>query len=74
MPLPSTLVFSAPSRSNGVKSNGRFSAAMPGPVSATDRRTRLPSGESPRPSVTVPAGLLYFTALESKLSSTWRNR
>ena len=75
-PVPSTPVASAPSRSNGTNSRSSFSAAMPGPVSVTEIRTRSSPARS-QPIVTVPRGRLYLTAFDRRLRSTccrrWRS-
>ena len=76
MPVPSTSVSSAPSRSKGVNSRPSRSAGMPWPVSVTLMRTRV-SACSSQETATVPRGRLYLTALDSRFSSTclarWRS-
>ena len=67
MPVPSTVVRSAPSRSNGVNSEPKCSGAIPGPVSVTWIRSDPGSGRA-QLIETVPPSRLYLIAFPSRFS------
>ena len=77
MPVPSTAVL-RPKPLEGVNSRSCCSTGMPRPVSQTSRRTvaapPAAGGGGPARRPTRPPGTLYFTALVSRLTSTWRRR
>lgn len=70
-----TPVPSAPRRSNGVKTSSSRSAGMPCPVSVTVSRSSVWPGEgsAQRTSMTPPSRL-YFTAFDSRFTSTCLKR
>src|SRR5690606_20472330 len=59
-------------RANRSKMCGSSSGAMPGPSSATDRRTSVSCGA--RVTVTVVPGGVWARALASRFASTWASR
>ena len=72
-PVPGIVVRSAPSRSKGWNSRLRSCGLMPGPVSLTAMRTRW-SPERVALTSMRASSPEYFTALESRFSSTWVSR
>ncbi len=69
MPLPSMPVPSRPSRLKGWNSERSCSGVRPAPVSWIAMRIR-PSSPALHSTITAPCSRLYFTAFESRFSST----
>ncbi len=73
MPLPSMVVLSRPRRLKGWNSCRSWSGVRPLPVSCTATRMR-PWSPAVHSTITAPCSRLYFTAFDSRFSSTCLSR